>query len=88
MIPAHNEESVISNTVQNILSMDYDNFDVIVIDDRSTDNTSSVIKDLEAKYENFHYFGALAYEEVLDKEKQSKIISRSLNRRLKRLNNL
>lgn len=31
--------------------------------------------DLEAKYENFHYFGALAYEEVLDKEKQSKIIS-------------
>ena len=51
LIPAHNEESVISNTVQNILSMDYENFDVIVIDDRSTDNTSSVIKDLEAKYE-------------------------------------
>ncbi len=51
MIPAHNEESVISNTVRNILNMDYENFDIIVIDDRSTDNTASVIKDLEQKYE-------------------------------------
>ena len=51
MIPAHNEEGVISNTVQNILNMDYENFDIIVIDDRSTDNTASVIKDLEQKYE-------------------------------------
>ena len=46
MIPAHNEESVISNTVENILNLDYPNFEVIVIDDRSSDNTASVIKDL------------------------------------------
>ncbi len=51
MIPAHNEESVISNTVCNILNMDYENFDIIVIDDRSSDNTASVIKDLEHKYD-------------------------------------
>ena len=51
LIPAHDEESVIGNTVQNILSMDYENFEIIVIDDRSTDNTASVIKDLESKYE-------------------------------------
>ena len=51
MIPAHNEESVISNTVENILKMNYPNFEVIVIDDRSSDNTASVIKDLEAKHE-------------------------------------
>ena len=51
MIPAHNEEDVISNTVENILSMDYENFEVIVIDDRSTDNTASVLKDLEKKYD-------------------------------------
>jgi 1,2-diacylglycerol 3-beta-glucosyltransferase len=52
MIPAHNEEGVIATTVQNILSMDYENFEIIVIDDRSTDNTASVIKDLEQKYPN------------------------------------
>ena len=51
MIPAHNEEGVIGTTVQNILSMDYENFEVIVIDDRSSDNTASVIKDLEQKFE-------------------------------------
>ena len=51
MIPAHDEESVITNTVENILNMDYPNFEVIVIDDRSSDNTASVIKDLEAKHE-------------------------------------
>ena len=50
MIPAHNEESVIANTVENILGMDYDKYEVIVIDDRSSDNTESVIKDLEKKY--------------------------------------
>lgn len=51
MIPAHNEEAVISNTVKNVLNLDYPNFEIIVIDDRSSDNTASVIKELEAKYE-------------------------------------
>lgn len=51
MIPAHNEESVISKTVENVLQMDYKNFEVIVIDDRSEDSTASVIKELEGKYE-------------------------------------
>ena len=31
--------------------MNYENFEVIVIDDRSTDNTASIIKDLEQRYE-------------------------------------
>lgn len=51
MIPSHNEESVISNTVENILQMDYENFEIIVIDDRSQDNTANVIRDLENKYD-------------------------------------
>ena len=52
MIPAHNEESVIAHTVLNIQKLDYPNFEIIVIDDRSSDNTASVIKDLEKKYDN------------------------------------
>ena len=51
MIPAHNEEGVIANTVENILAIDYPSFEVIIIDDRSTDNTASVIYDLSQKYE-------------------------------------
>ena len=51
MIPAHNEESVIRYTVENILKLDYPNYELIIIDDRSTDNTANVIKDLEAKHD-------------------------------------
>ncbi len=54
LIPAHNEEFVIANTVENILNIDYENFEVIVIDDRSIDNTPLVIKGLEEKYEKVH----------------------------------
>lgn len=51
MIPSHNEENVIAQTVENILEMNYENFEVIVIDDRSEDDTATVIKELENKYE-------------------------------------
>lgn len=51
MVPAHNEEYVIANTVENILAIDYPNFEIIVIDDRSSDNTAKVLKELEAKHE-------------------------------------
>lgn len=56
MIPAHNEEYVIANTVENILAIDYPNFEVIVIDDRSSDNTASVVNDLASKYDKVKAF--------------------------------
>ena len=51
MIPAHNEESVITETINRVFQMDYPNYEVIVIDDRSSDNTAAVIKGLEASYD-------------------------------------
>lgn len=51
MVPAHNEASVIGKTVENILAMNYENFELIVIDDRSEDNTANVVKELENSYE-------------------------------------
>jgi 1,2-diacylglycerol 3-beta-glucosyltransferase len=56
MIPAHNEEYVIANTVENILAIDYPNFEIIVIDDRSTDNTAVAVRELEAKHEKVRAF--------------------------------
>lgn len=52
MIPAHNEEYVIEHTVNNVLAIDYPNFEIIVIDDRSSDNTANVINNLANKHEN------------------------------------
>lgn len=51
MVPAHNEGAVISQTVENILQLDYPNFELIVIDDRSDDNTAEVINELEQKHD-------------------------------------
>lgn len=56
MIPAHNEESVIAHTVKNIEGIDYPNFEVIVIDDRSDDNTALVMQNLEKEYDNLKAF--------------------------------
>jgi len=52
LIPAHNEEFVIKDTIANALSIEYENFEVIVIDDRSTDNTAKVLEKLSAEYKN------------------------------------
>ena len=56
MIPAHNEAAVIENTVENILQLDYPNYEMIIIDDRSDDNTAEVMKNLEAKHSNVKAF--------------------------------
>ena len=50
MIPAHNEAEVIQKTALNILNLDYKNFEIILIDDRSDDNTASIMKELEAQH--------------------------------------
>lgn len=51
MIPCHNENEVIEDTVKNILEVDYTDYEIILIDDRSTDSTPEIIKKLEEKYE-------------------------------------
>ena len=55
MIPAHNEESVIEYTVNNVQALTYPHFEIILIDDRSTDKTLDVIKHLADKYDNVKY---------------------------------
>ena len=55
MVPAHNEEAVIEHTVNNIQALTYPNFEIILIDDRSDDNTLEVIKKLAEKYDNLKF---------------------------------
>ena len=44
LIPAFNEEKVIGATVERILSSDYRNLEVLVIDDGSADHTAEVVR--------------------------------------------
>jgi biofilm PGA synthesis N-glycosyltransferase PgaC len=43
LVPAHNEEAVIPHSVPAMLAMDYPEFEVIVIDDGSTDDTAGAL---------------------------------------------
>ncbi|WP_305546595.1 polysaccharide deacetylase family protein [Tabrizicola sp.] len=44
VIPAYNEELVISDAIKAALASDYQNFKVIVVDDGSTDDTAAIVQ--------------------------------------------
>jgi peptidoglycan-N-acetylglucosamine deacetylase len=45
IVPAYNEEFVIEATLRSLLNSDYDNFEIIVVDDGSQDRTSEVVQE-------------------------------------------
>jgi poly-beta-1,6-N-acetyl-D-glucosamine synthase len=49
IVPAHNEESVIETTVRSLYGLDYPNFEVIVVNDGSTDRTAAILDALVAE---------------------------------------
>ena len=53
-IPARNEARNIRRSVEAILNQDYPNFEVIVLDDRSTDSTSSILTELTSRDSRLH----------------------------------
>lgn len=49
IIPAYQAQSYIINTIQSVLSQDFANYEIIVVDDGSTDNTVRYVKSLHDK---------------------------------------
>ncbi|HSD45624.1 MAG TPA: polysaccharide deacetylase family protein, partial [Pyrinomonadaceae bacterium] len=43
IVPAYNEELVIGNTIASLLASDYANYEIIVVDDGSQDDTSKIV---------------------------------------------
>jgi cellulose synthase/poly-beta-1,6-N-acetylglucosamine synthase-like glycosyltransferase len=43
IVPARNEEETIEQALNTLLALDYDNYEVIAVDDRSTDRTGEII---------------------------------------------
>ncbi|SHE94351.1 Glycosyltransferase, catalytic subunit of cellulose synthase and poly-beta-1,6-N-acetylglucosamine synthase [Marinitoga hydrogenitolerans DSM 16785] len=52
IIPTYNEEKVIEKSIECIQKNTYKNFEIIVIDDNSSDSTFKILNDLEKKYDN------------------------------------
>lgn len=51
LIPCHNEEAQIIETVTNLLELDYPHYEIILIDDGSTDKTASILHELTEIHE-------------------------------------
>jgi glycosyltransferase involved in cell wall biosynthesis len=49
IIPVYNRENLITDTVNSVLNQSYSNIECIIVDDRSSDNTFSILNDLSRK---------------------------------------
>ena len=52
IIPAYNVEKYLEETLESIIHQEYQNFEVILINDGSTDRTAEIIKEYKEKYPN------------------------------------
>lgn len=50
LVPARNEEKNIENCVRSLMSQDYSDFELIVLDDNSSDNTFAILKNLQTEF--------------------------------------
>jgi len=54
IVPAYNEEKYLSTALDSLVNQTFKDFEVIIINDGSTDNTQKVIDKYTKKYQNFH----------------------------------
>jgi 1,2-diacylglycerol 3-beta-glucosyltransferase len=50
IVPAHNEAPVIEQTVEHLVQIDYPDYDILIMDDRSADSTGKIAQKLAEKY--------------------------------------
>ena len=58
ILPARNEESYISRCLDSLLDQDYPNYEIIAINDSSSDNTGSIIQQYAHRNSKIHYVSA------------------------------
>jgi glycosyltransferase involved in cell wall biosynthesis len=51
-VPTFNNRDTIAQCIESLVSQEYRNVEVIVVDDGSTDGTGVIVKDLQSKYSN------------------------------------
>lgn len=74
IIPTYNSEKYIEETLNSVLNQTYGEFEIIIIDDCSKDNTFEIVKEYEKKYSNI----------VCLKQEQNKGVAEARNRGIKK----
>ena len=54
IIPVYNEEKVVADSVSSLLALDYSNYEIIIVNDGSTDKTENVAKKLVGYQKGLH----------------------------------
>jgi glycosyltransferase involved in cell wall biosynthesis len=52
IIPAYNVQNYVEKAINSVLEQDFKDYELIVVDDASTDNTADIVKKYENKYDN------------------------------------
>ena len=56
IMSTYNSEEMVKKSIESIISQSYRNFELLIIDDASTDSTFKVISSYQAKYKNIKIF--------------------------------
>jgi len=55
VIPAYNKADLIRETIESVIAQTYSNFEIIFVDDGSTDNTSEIVKSIKDNRLKYYY---------------------------------
>lgn len=55
IIPARNEETKIARCLESLARQDYPNYEIVIIDDRSTDKTGEIIQEIASRYAHIKF---------------------------------
>lgn len=70
VLPVYNGEKYLSESIDSVIAQSYQNWELIIIDDCSSDNSSDIAKDYAARDSRIHYY----------RNEQNLKLPRSLNR--------
>jgi teichuronic acid biosynthesis glycosyltransferase TuaG len=56
IVPAYNAEKFVGETIQSVQAQTYSNWEMIIVDDGSTDNTATIIKQAIENDSRIHYY--------------------------------
>lgn len=68
IMPSYNTASFISKTIESVLNQTYKNWELLIVDDCSTDDTDEIVSKYNDKrivyLKNGHFFSYTSYEEI------------------------